>query len=387
MEFAIIFVLVAWVLLGRCFAAATANNNWSRFVDQNIREFEVAAAVHIYRDTFVGVDPAGYLNPFVPGLHVLVGIAVAECDNSSGAAGAKECQVYVQGDFELTLSSVDLEDAGKQVFATSDNDLALTGNALAYVGRIIQQLETDKCLVRLKTPGELPISGQGTYWYALTGHEALEPTGAVAGDGWLGPWEYETILGPGFVNNDEEDGGFEFEYDAVAEVALASLRTPNDILPIDKGLRLSCDVNITDNGDAAAIDLDIGFGTALTTNSEASIDHADMVQLIALHVDGNSLNLLVQSDDNTTDVAATDSLIDYAEGTPFHLDVCVSPAGLCKIWIDGVDAGNATHANKTLQVLSTALVAAFINAEKTADDTTFRMVVKNIVVSAGMVAA
>lgn len=369
------------------FAAVVANNIWPRYASQERREYEVAAATHIYRDTFVGKDPAGYLHSHVPGLYELVGIAYEEVDNSAGAAGALKCQVQVLGDWELTLTSVGRDDAGKPVYVVDNNTLSLTGHPLSYAGRIVHKTATNKCVVRLKAPGETAPSGQGSVTLKLTGHEPLEPTGATAGDGWLGGFEYESILGPGFVNNDEEDGGLEMEFDATAEVALSSIRTPNDIFPVDKGLRLSVDLNITDKGDNAAIDVDVGLGTALTTNSEADVDHVDMVQLAALHIDGNSLNLNVQSDNNTTDVAATDSTVDFAEGTPFHLDVCVAPDGETHVWVDGVDLGDADHANVSLQVLSTALLAAFLNVEKTSNDTTFRMVVKNLVVTAGMVAA
>lgn len=375
---ALLFALSAWSFV-------TANQNVAYTPTQEIMQYLVGAARHIYRDTNIGVTPDGYAHPFTPGLCKWVGIAYGEVDNSAGAAGATTCQVRQVGDITVTITSVGEKDVGRPVFATSDYQYALTGHPLAFVGYVVRKTASNTALVRLRALNEEAPLGQGSVTLKLTGHEALEATGATAGDGWLGAFEYETILGPGFVNNDEEDGGFELEFDATAEIALASIRTPNDIFPIDKGLRLSCDVNITDNGDAAAIDLDIGFGTALTTNSEANIDHADMVQLIALHVDGNSLNLLVQSDNNTTDVANTDSTLDYVEGTPFHLDICVSPAGLGQIWIDGVDAGDATHANVTLQVLSTALLAAFANLEKTSDDTTCRVVIKNVVVTAGMV--
>lgn len=362
------------------------------------RNLPVAASEWIYRGAAVGVNPAGYAQEHVPGLTRFIGFADHEfkADTTDGArclAGTQTLEgandtirVTAYADnVQLAVSGAVRKDIGKYVYATDDATFAYTGCADSIVGRVIDLEASGYVVVEMRNPGQRPPWATGSVEMFLTGHELIEPTGATAGDSLIGAFEFETILGPGFVFNDEEDGGFEMEFDATAEVALASIRTPHDIFPIDKGLRLSCDVNITDNGDAAAIDFDIGFGTALTTNSEANIDHADMVQLVALHVDGNSLNLLVQSDNNTTDVANTDTLIDYAEGTPFHLDICVSPAGLCKVWIDGVDAGNATHANVTLQMLSTALVAAFANLEKTSDDTTCRVVLRNLRVLAGSV--
>jgi len=363
------------------------------------RNLPVAASEWIYRGAAVGVNPAGYAQEHVPGLTRFIGFADHEfkADTTDGArclAGTQTLEgandtirVTAYADnVQLAVSGAVRKDIGKYVYATDDATFAYTGCADSIVGRVIDLEASGYVIVEMRNPGQRPAGARGSYHSFLSGHEPIEPTGAVAGDGWLGSWEYETILGPGFVNNDEEDGGFEMEFDTTDEVALSSIRFPNDILPVDKGLRLSFDVNITNN-DKSWVDFDIGFGTALTTNSEANIDHADMVQLIALHIDGDSLNILVQSDNNTTDVAATDSLIDYAEGTPFHVDICVSPAGLGKVWIDGVDAGNATHANVTLQVLSTALLAPFFNLEKTAGGAAavFRAVVRNIEVVAGAV--
>lgn len=373
-----------WALTRPAFLL-TADRLLTMAVGQDKVNYPVKSGVHIYRHAFIGLDPAGYAQPFVPGLHEFKGIAFQEVDATSDSAdGDSTIELHTLKDVVETLTGATVADVGKPVYATDDETLALSGHPLALVGIIVRWEATDTVLVRMRRPGETPPSGQGSVTLKLSGHELVEPTGATAGDALVGAFEFESILGPGFVFNDEEDGGFELEFDATAEIALSSIRTPHDIFPVDKGLRMSLDVNITANGDAAAPDLDIGFGTALTTDSQASIDHAAMVQLVALHVDGNSLNLLVQSDDNSTDVAPTDSTIDYAEGTPFHVDICVSPAGLCKIWVDGVDAG--ALANKTLQVLSTALLAAFINLEKTSDDTVYRLVVKNLVVTAGMAA-
>ncbi len=363
-------------------AALTADRQVATAASQLLREYSVAAAETIYKGAFVGLNPAGYAKPFVPG-DLLVGIAYEQKDNASGAAGALKVRVITEGDAQLTLASVALTDVGKPVYATDDNTISLTGHPDAYVGRIINYVTTNTCLVRLKAFGEGPPNGTGSITLALTGHEAFTATGATAGTAIIGAFDFKTILGPGALMKDAEDAGIQLAFDATAEVALASVRTRNDCLPVDKGLTLDVDISVIDNGDSTAVDLDVGFGTALTTNSEADIDHADMVQLAVFHYDGNDENIDCQSDDNTTDVAATDSTIDNVSGTYNHLKIVVRPTGAVEFWIDGARVLSTT----TFAMLSTALVSAFINLEKTSDDTTYEVIFRNLLVKAGMSAA
>ena len=129
-------ILIAAILLKPLFALS-ANAQVARLVDQDLREYQVGAAEHIYRDALVGIDPAGYLKAFVPG-DMFAGLAYEEIDNSSGTAGAKKCRVYVLGDFVLPLTSVAITDVGKAAFATGDDAAALSGHFDAYVGRFTE---------------------------------------------------------------------------------------------------------------------------------------------------------------------------------------------------------------------------------------------------------
>jgi len=367
--------------------ALTANRNVDRLVDQDIRSFPVGAAVHIYGNGYVGVDPAGYTKAFVPG-DLLAGIAYEEIDNSSGAAAAKNVRVFTQGDFVLALSGAALTDIGKPVFATDDATLSLSGHPDAFVGTIVQYYAAGYVVVRLKQPGEKPPNGLGSTELVIKGTESIDPTGAdgaTHGNIYIGGFEGKSILGLGIYGEDAENGGVSMEVDAVAEIALGSIRLINDILPVDKGATLDVDLVLSDKGDDAALDVSIGFGTALTANSEANIDHADMVQLAAFHLNGASDNILCQSDDGTTDVAETDSLIDNDSATdvPKHLKIIVRPTGVVEYWI----AGARVLATTAFAVLSTALIAAHINLEKTANDTTAKLTFWNLRVAGACKAA
>ena len=69
---------------------------------------------------------------------------------------------------------------------------------------------------------------------------------------------------------------------------------------------------VNDNGAGAALDINVGLA------NETHADNADTIaESLFAHIDGNDLNLFAESDDGTTQVAATDSLFDYVEGTPF----------------------------------------------------------------------
>lgn len=102
----------------------TANADVARPIDQDIRQYPVAASVHIFKGSWVGLDPAGLAKPFVPG-DVLIGLAYEESDNSTGAASAKKIRVWVQTDVSFALTGLADKHAGRAVYATADDAIAL----------------------------------------------------------------------------------------------------------------------------------------------------------------------------------------------------------------------------------------------------------------------
>jgi len=381
--FMILGILIAFFAFSRLYVL-TANAEVDRYVDQELRTFLVGASVHIYKGALVGTDPAGYLKAFVPG-DVFKGIAYEECDNTIGAAtaGAKSCRVFQMGDFSYTLANAAQADCGKPAFATADNAIALTGHPDAYVGRIVSYEKANAVVVRLNALGEKPPNGIGSLELVLTGHEAFTATGATAGTACVGGFDLKSILGTGWTMNAAEDGGILGTFDATSEVALASCRARNACFPVDKGFTFEVELCVTNSG-AAANDIDFGVGSALTTNSEADIDHADMAQLAGFHVDAASENILFQSDDATTDVAAVDTTIDNDSSTdvPKKFKIVGRPSGVVELWIDGVRRLSTT----SFAVLSTALVAPFINVEKTADAAVMTILFRNLRMAGGVAA-
>ena len=349
--------------------ALAANVNTNRMVDQDLREFPVGV-YHVYKGGFVGLDPAGMLKPFAPG-DELVGLAYEEVDNSAGTAGAKKGRAFVRGDVVCTLTSAADLDSGKPVFALDDSTtIATIGHPDAYVGRILHKHvdASNQVVVRMREPDEKwTASLGGALEYILAG-ETLTPTGAAGADADVHTAGIiaNSALGLGVLNVDGTGGGYDLQFDAVAEIAQASIRTP-EVFLASKGATLEGTLHLTDIGDAAALDVDWGLATLVGTASvRKDFDTAEDNALF--HMDGASANILAQSDNNTTDVAPVDTTIDNVTtaGAYKSFKVIVRPSGTCEFWIDGVRRLAAT----AFAVRTTARLGAIINAEKTSDDTT-----------------
>jgi len=91
-------------------------------------------------------------------------------------------------------------------------------------------------------------------------------------------------------------------------------------------------VNIITDGDAAAVDFNIGVANATHASDADSITESCFI-----HTDGTSVNILAESDDGTTEVAATDTTVDWTLGTPFHFLMDGRNTSDIQIYINGVN--------------------------------------------------
>lgn len=89
-------------------------------------------------------------------------------------------------------------------------------------------------------------------------------------------------------------------------------------------------IEVIDNGDNAALDLNVGIANATHATDADSITESCFI-----HIDGTNLNILAESDDGTTEVAATDTTIDYVEGTRFEVWMDTRDIADIQIYIDG----------------------------------------------------
>jgi len=129
--------------------ALTANRDVHRFVDIELREYEVAASVHVYKGALLSKAASGYANPLVAGQE-FVGIAYEEGDNSTGANGDVKVRAQTEGDFEMDLSGATIADIGKPVYASDDGTITLTATANSFVGYVQDFLSAGKVVVRLR---------------------------------------------------------------------------------------------------------------------------------------------------------------------------------------------------------------------------------------------
>lgn len=128
---------------------------------------------------------------------------------------------------------------------------------------------------------------------------------------------------------------------------------------------------IPDDGGSGAQDFNIGVA-----NGTHATDADAITESIFCHVDGNVLDLLLESDDGTVEVAATDSTINYAEGSAVanRVEVWIDmrlPADV-QIYINGVLMLTATVFNVNVAAGPWFLLA---HLEKTIGTDVYRVVV------------
>lgn len=130
--------------------ALTVSRDVPHFVDQELREFKVAASANVFKGAFVSLKADGYLTPVVAG-DKLAGIAYEEADNSSGADGDKKVRVFTEGTFQHTLSGAAQTNVGDAVYASADDTLTFTSTSNTYVGFCVGVPEAGKIDLRLDT--------------------------------------------------------------------------------------------------------------------------------------------------------------------------------------------------------------------------------------------
>lgn len=122
-------------------------------------------------------------------------------------------------------------------------------------------------------------------------------------------------------------------------------------------------VTVVTNADADVADLSIGVANA----SHAS-DADSITESAFFHFDmGADLNIDCESDDGTTEVAATDSTVDFAVGTPVHLVLDGRDPSNVKYYINGAEVLSAT-ANLGDISAATGPLKALFHLEKSSND-------------------
>jgi hypothetical protein len=130
-----------------------------------VRSYPVAA-VHIYEGTLVYLTAAGYATDVTAtGVNGFVGIAKEEVDNSAGSAGDLNIEVWVEGDFELTVTGGAQAEVGSIVYGDDNYACVFSiGSTSVPIGRCVKHVSSTKAIVEIRPKGvaALPVAALTT---------------------------------------------------------------------------------------------------------------------------------------------------------------------------------------------------------------------------------
>ena len=127
-------------------------------------------------------------------------------------------------------------------------------------------------------------------------------------------------------------------------------------------------ITVVDGGDNAALDYNLGLADATHATD------ADSIAVSAfMHLNGTDVNIYFESDDGTTEVAATDSTVNYAAGTAFEVWWDLRDIADIQIYVDGVNVLPSSVFK--LNAAAAATLKLLSHMEKTSDNTTADIVV------------
>lgn len=113
-----------------------------------ISEYAVIASDIIYAGAAVGlVDASGHARPLTS-VDKFVGFAELRCDNSAGAAAAKNVRVITSGKVQLSVSGAVITDLGQPVYATDDNAFVFNPVGAIFVGRVDRFISSGVVIVK-----------------------------------------------------------------------------------------------------------------------------------------------------------------------------------------------------------------------------------------------
>lgn len=163
---------------------------------------------------------------------------------------------------------------------------------------------------------------------------------------------------------------------AIFELTATNEAQKIDLLSVEgfaKGANAIVDLEfrVISDGSGSAVDFSLGVA-----NGTHATDADSITESIFVHLDANNTNINLESDDGTTEVAATDSTYDYTEGSSLTSRVYVTmdmrnPADV-QIYVNGVLALGATVFNVDAATGPFYLLA---HLEKTSSTDTYKVAV------------
>ena len=301
--------------------ALTANREVDHYVDQELRSLPLAAYTKVFKGAFVGIGHDGYARGLVAGDR-FAGIAYEEVDNTGGGSGTKSVRVYTAGDFALSLTGVEQYHRLKEVYAVDDETLSLTtGARSSFVGHVVDKLGTGEALVRLADLGDLPAddsAAQIEYFDDFLGAEVNTTDG---------PWKTVDVgdAGEGVVS-DAHGGEFALTLAATPEAEDAVLyHGDRKTFDIDSKLVFECRAKVTTPGASTTV----VFGVA----GDHNLDKDSVAQHAWFRLEAG-LDLLLETDDGTTDNDDKDTTLNVVSGTYYTFKIDLTDPSDVKFFVD-----------------------------------------------------
>jgi len=185
-----------------------------------------------------------------------------------------------------------------------------------------------------------------------------------------GQWTNGATNGLGVLPTAYGGSELTLAFDAVAEVAMAALY-PGDTVPVADGPIFEGEIAIYDIGNAAALDISIGLA-----NGTHATDFDAVTESAIFHLDGSSLSIYTESDDGSTEVAATDTTLVAVDDTYALYWIDARDLTDVKFYVNGVLANAVTHDVSA----ATGPLFPIVHLEKTSDDTLADVRVRHLAV-------
>lgn len=240
----------------------------------------------------------------------------------AAAASGDRSSFVTSGQFTMTkTASVVFLDGGRAYWDHSANAVTFrkVNDRDFYLGRFVGDAASadTTCVVNLNVNPPYDID--------LLRDAALSvATGTAAAGGFGLPQYYGGALGLSLTATNEAQCVDAFSVDRVALSAN----------PIAEFI-----VRIGANGSTSAVDLSIGMANGTSTTDADAITES-----VFFHVDGNDTKIYAESDDGTTEVAATDTTKTFTAGS--------AVANRVELWLDGRDPSNVKYYVDGVEVLS-----------------------------------
>lgn len=110
-------------------------------------EIPVIASQVIFEGCAVGDNGAGLARKLVAA-DPFLGFAKEQCDNSTGAASARNVKIVERGKITLNVTGVaSADDVGQTVYASDDNAFTLTSSGNSAIGKVARWISGTQCVV------------------------------------------------------------------------------------------------------------------------------------------------------------------------------------------------------------------------------------------------